>query len=392
MEEGIIIKQEGAMKKVETIVDQVRTDIEDGKSDEEIFQSLQSLLGRDSEFDGHLAETLTTLSDTKTARILQRMLKISKEKKVQKTIKRSLYRLRSKGISIAEASPKKEASILRPVQAEPPEGMGGGFDSLGQRFLLLVIPHSGRGGTVMEGVISDTLGLVNFSGEEMTRKGARMFVEEIQKKSPFPLVEMEASYVGFLLTQAYRSTLERKEAVPQDYLRLKGEIEGVKKDYERPLIYSYLPSEEVAEEDRRLGRGGDLLKDDFFSGWRIEEDLIRRYADEIQEAEESKIVLHPTQKEARLQGIYQKALSELFSGERRFLYKRRLEEMAYLLFKLGKKEEARLSLAVALDLEKPLNLIQPNPFLLQLVVKSIFILLAETREKKAKEPSLIVKP
>jgi hypothetical protein len=381
------------MEKVETLVEQVRTNIQDGKSDEEIFQSLQSLLGKDPKFDGHLAESLTTLSDAKTARILQRMLKISKEKKVQKMIKRSIYRLRSKGISIEEASPKKEASILRPVQAEPPKGMGGGFDSLGQRFLLLVIPHSGRrGGTVMEGVISDTLGLVNFSGEEMTRKGVRIFVEEIQKNSPFPLVEMEASYVGFLFAQAYRSTLERKEAVPQDYLRLKGEIEDVEKEYERPLIYSYLPSDEVAGEDRQLRRGGDLLKVDLFSGWRIEEDLIRRYADEIREAEESKIVLHPTQKEARFQGIYQKALSELFSGERRFLYKGRLEEMAYLLLKLGKEEEARLSLAVALDLEKPLNLIQPNPFLLQLIVKSIFTLLAEANEKRAKEPSLIVKP
>jgi hypothetical protein len=386
------MRQEGTMEKLETLVAQIRADIQDGKSDEEIFQSFQSFLGKDAKFDGHIAETLTALSDEKTARILQRMLKISKEKKVQKMIKRSLYRLKSKGISIEETPFNKEASILRPVQAEPPKGMGGGFDSLGQRFLLLVIPHSGRGGTAMEGVISDTLGLVDFSGEEMTRKGVRIFLEEIQKKSPFPLVEMEASYVGFLFAQAYRSTLERKEAVPQDYLRLKGEIEGVRKEYERPLIYSYLPSDEVAGENRRLGRGGDLLKDDLFSSWRIEEDLIRRYADEIQEAEESKIVLHPTQKEARLQGIYQKALSELFSGERRFLYKRRLEEMAYLLLKLGKEEEARLSLAVALDLEKPLNLIQPNPFLLQLIVKSIFTLLAEANEKKAKEPSFIIKP
>jgi hypothetical protein len=391
-EEGIIMEQEGAMEKVETLVEQVRVNIQDGKSDEEIFQSLQSLLGNDPKFDGHLAESLTTLSDAKTARILQRMLKVTKEKKVQKVIKRSLYRLRSKGISIEEASPKKEASILRAVQVEPPKGMGGGFDSLGQRFLLLVIPHSGRGGTVMEGVISDTLGLVNFSGEEMTRKGVRIFLEEIQKKSPFPVVEMEASYVGFLFAQAYRSTLERKEAVPQDYLRLKGDIEGVKKEYERPLIYSYLRSDEVAGEDRWLGRAGDLLKGDLFSDWRIEEDLIRRYADEVQEAEESKIVLHPTQKEARFQGIYQKALSELFSGERRFLYTRRLEEMAYLLFKLRKEEEAKLSLAVALDLEKPLNLIQPNPFLLQLIIKSIVTFLAEANEKRAKEPSLIIKP
>jgi hypothetical protein len=391
-EEGIIIKQEGAMEKRETLVEQVRTDIQEGKSDEEIFQSLQSLLGKDPKFDEDLAESLTTLSDAKTAKILQRMLKISKERKVQKAIKRSLYRLKSKGVSIEEILFKKEESILRPAQAETPKGMGGGFDALGQRFLLLVIPHSGRGMTVMEGVIRDTLGLVNFSGEEMTRKGARIFVEEIQKKSPFPLVEMEASYVGFLFAQAYQSTLERKEAVPQDYLRLRGEIENVKKEYERPLIYRFLPSDEIAGEDRLLGRGGDLLKVDLFSGWRIEEDLIRSYADEVLEAEESKIVLHPTQKEARFQGIYQPALSELFSGERRFLYRRRLEEMAYLLFKLGKEEEARLSLAVALDLEKPLNLIQPNPFLFQLVVKSILALLAEAHEKRAKELSLIAKP
>jgi hypothetical protein len=66
--------------------------------------------------------------------------------------------------------------------------------------------------------------------------------------------------------------------------------------------------------------------------------------------------------------------------------------MAYLLLQLKREEEARVSLAVAVDLEKPLNLIQPNPFLFQLVIKSIFAVLAEAYEKKVKEPSLIVKP
>src|SRR4030042_6861629 len=126
------------MEKVETLVKQVRTNIQDGKSDEEIFQSLQSLLGKDPTFDGHLAESLTTLSDAKTARILQRMLKISKEKKVKKMIKSSFYRLKSKGISIEENPFNKEASILRPVQAERPKGMGGGVDTGGQRFLFFV--------------------------------------------------------------------------------------------------------------------------------------------------------------------------------------------------------------------------------------------------------------
>jgi hypothetical protein len=380
------------MEDIQTIIEKVKMDLQDGKSDEEIFQTTLHLFGRDPEIDRQMVELMAAIPQVKIANVLQRMLQVSKEKRVQKIIKRSLYRLKSKGISVEEVLPEKKSSILRPLQTESPKGFGGGFDFLGQRFLLLVMPHTGRGWTVMHGVISDTQGLIDFSGEEMTRKGFRGFFEEVQEKSPFPLVEMEASYVGFLFSQAYQLTLEKKRALPQDYLRLKNEIEGVKKDYERPLIYSFLQADEIAGDDRILRRGGELLKADVIYSWKIEEDQIRPYADEVWEAEESKIVLAQTQKEARFQGIYQKALSELFTSERRFLYQRRLEEMAYIFFKLGREEEAKISLTVAIDLEKPASPFQPNPFLFQLVIKSIFTLLKEAYEKKVKEPSLIVKP
>jgi hypothetical protein len=45
-----------------------------------------------------------------------------------------------------------------------------------------------------------------------------------------------------------------------------------------------------------------------------------------------------------------------------------------------------------MDVEKPLNPIRPNVFLLQLVIRSIFTLLSETREKEKREPSMIIKP
>jgi hypothetical protein len=380
------------MEDFQALIENVKAGIREGKSDQEIFQSLFPLFGRDPEIDKQIVESLATIPHVKVAGLLQRMLDASGEKKVRKMVKRSLYRLRSKGIAVEEGSFDKGRSILRPLEAEPPKGFGGGFDFLGQRFLLLVIPHTGRGWAVMQGVISDTEGFIDFSGEEMTRKGFRVFFEEIQGKSPFPLVELDPPYVGFLFDEAYQLTLEKKGGPPQDYLRAKTEIERIKKEYERPLIHSYLQVDEAVAEDRFLRKGGDLLKVDLFQGWRIEQDQIQRYADEVWEAEESKIVLNQTQKEARFQGIYQKALSELFAGERRQLYRRRLEEMAYVLFKLGREEEARISLAVAIDLEKPVNPIQPNPFLFQLVVKSIVTLLAEAYEKKAKEPSLIVRP
>jgi hypothetical protein len=380
------------MEDIQTLIEQIRTDISNGKSEEEILQFVLPLLEKDPQTAGRLAESMVTIPDRVIGRLLHRMFEVTRDKKVRKIIKRSLYRLKGKGIAVEEILSDKVKPILRPLQTDPQEGFASGIDSLGYRLLWLIIPRPGRGLTVMRGVVSDGEGIVDFSREEMTRKGFRSFFEEFKEKNPFPIVEIEPSYVAFLFTQAYQLSLEKKPNPPQDYLRAKREIENIKKDYGKPLIYSHLQTGAIAGDDRMLRKGGDLLKADLFSGWRIEEEQIQPYADEVWEAEESKIVLNPAQKEVRFQGIYQKALTDLFSGERKFLYQRRLEEMAYVLLKLGREEEAKISLSVAMDLEKPLNPIQPNPFLFQLVTKSIFSLLAEAYEKKSKEVSLIAKP
>ncbi len=384
--------EEMNVEEIQILIERIKTDISNGKSEGEIFQSLLPLLEKDPQTGGRLAELMVTIPDRMMGRLLHRMFEMTPDKKVRKIIKRSLYRLKSKGIAVEEISWDKEGPVLRPLQADSKEGFASGIDFLGHRLLSLVIPHPGRGLTVMHGIVSDREGIVDFSLEEMTRKGFRSFFEEIQEKNPFPIVEIEPSYVAFLFVQAYPLNLKNVGKPPQDYLRAKSEIERIKKDYARPLIYTHLQADEIAGDDRILNKGGDLLKADIFSSWRIEEEQIQPYADEVWEAEESKIVLNPAQKEVRFQAIYQKALTELIAGERRFLYQRRLEEMAYVLLKSGREEEAKISLSVAMDLEKPLNPIQPNPFLFQLVIKSIFSLLAEAYEKKSKEVSLIVKP
>jgi hypothetical protein len=380
------------MQDIKALIEQVKTDISSGKSEEEIFEYVLPRLGNDPQSAGRLAESMVNIPDRLTGRLLHRMFETAQDKRVRKIIKRSLYRLKSKGIVVEEISSDRAKPVLRPLQESSKRGYGSGIDFLGYRLLWLIIPRAGRGLTVMRGIVGDQEGIVDFALEEMTRKGFRNFFDEVQEKNPFPLVEMEASYVAFLFVQAYALNLEKKGNPPQDFLRAKSEIENIKKDYSKPIIYSSLQADEMAGDDWILRKGGDLLKADLFSSWRIEEERIQPYADEVWEAEESKIVLNPAQKEVRFQGIYQKALTDLFSGEKRFLYQRRLEEMAYVLLKLGRDEEAKISLAVAMDLEKPLNPIQPNPFLFQLVTKSIFSLLAEAYDKKSKEVSLIAKP
>ena len=380
------------MEDLRTFFEKLKADIQAGRSDEEIYESLLSTLKKAPEAGEKLAEGLGTIPHEKSTRLLMRMLEDSDRKRVRKMIKRSLYRLKNRGIALEEVPRERERSILRPLQVEPQKGFGSGIDHVGNRLLLLVLPHAGRRTMVIQGVISDTRGLLDFSGEEMTRKEFRAFFEQIQGKSPLPVVEMEPSYVGFLFVQAHQLTLKRNETLPQEYLRLKGEVEVTQKEYERALIYTYVRAEEISGDEWLIRRGADLLESDLFLNWQIEEDQIQPYADAVREAEESKIVLNPAQREVRFQEIYLKAIFEIFSEEKRALYKRRLEEMAYVLFKLGRQDEARISLAVAIDLEKPVNPIQPNPFLLRWVVKAILSLLKDTDQRKEKEPSFIVKP
>jgi hypothetical protein len=275
---------------------------------------------------------------------------------------------------------------------EPPRGFGDGMDSYGDRFLLLTIHHLGKGWKVLQGLVNDREGLVDFFSFEMTKKEMTDYIEEIRKDSYGSLVEMEASYVAFLFHEAYQLSMAHGREIPQEYPLQKWEIEKIKKTYEKPLIYSLIKEEEIEGNEFILGRSVKLFRIEPFFSWRLDEEEIKPYAEQVQEADQSRILLTPSQKEARFQEILSKALITLFPEAKRFLYQRRMEEMAYFLYQMGKEEEARVSLSVALDLKKPLNLLRPNPFLYQLLSRSIFTLLSEGEEKGSKEPSLIIKP
>ncbi len=380
------------MIEVQSIVQKIESDLQEGKSPEEILQSNILNLGEDLVSLEEVIEALGKIPYPQIGRILHQLLGQSSDKKLQKIIRRSLYRLKSRGVPIEEVLRDQEKPVFRPLQVEPPRGFAGPFDFLGQRFLMLVVFHPGRGLKVLEGIVSDTEGMLVFKGWEMSRRRFKDFFETLQNDSPFPLVEMEAAYVGFLFSQAAQLSFNRGRTPSQDYLQVKKEIDSIKKDYENSPIYSLIPKDEIEENIRLLERSSDLLKMDLFSIWRIEEKEIRPYADEIGEAEESRLILNRAQKEARFQEIYQRALSDLFPEEKRTLYSKRMEEMAWYLLKRGMEEEARVSLAVALDLKKPPILFQPNPFLFQLVTRSIFALLQEVYEKKRQEFPLIQKP
>ena len=88
------------MDNVETLIGQIKTDMTSGKTEEEILQYLLPWLEKDPQTGGRLAEFMVTLPDRLTGRLLQRMFEATQDKKLRKMIKRSLYRLKSKGVVV----------------------------------------------------------------------------------------------------------------------------------------------------------------------------------------------------------------------------------------------------------------------------------------------------
>lgn len=377
---------------IHPLVEKAEVDLHGGRPEEEVLSSLLLFIDGDVEKAEGIIEAMGKVSSPHLGRLLLRWLETTPEKRIQKMIRRSLYRLKTRGIAIEDHSLGRETPVFRPAPSESPKGYGGPFDFLGHRLLMLSIPHTGRGVLVMQGILSDREGWIDFSAGVLGRKGLRDLFKTIQRETPFPLVEMEASYVSYLFDEAYHLSLRLGKRPPQGYLQLRREIETIKKVFDKAPVYSLISEDEIEAEARIFERGGELHQTDLFASWRFTEEEIRPYAEEFRMAEESRLILLPFQKEARFQEIYQKALTELFSEEVRWRYQRRMEEMAYYLFQSGRREEAKISLSVALVLRKPLNPIQPNPFLLQLVVKSILTFLSESQKRNQEEFSLITRP
>jgi len=378
---------------IQTIIDRISLYQRQNEDPQRSLEFISPFLGKSGELDTAIAEGLVRIPSRATAMILMEMKASCRSKPLLKAIKKSLYRLKQRGISIEDTEEREStAPVIRPLPGGQPKGFLSGIDYLGNRLIILTVPGIPRGLHTFEALVSDIEGLVNFRRNQMTRKAFNAFLGNLREKVKFPIVEIPPAYGRFLLEEAYSLTEKMEKTPPQDFLMAKKEISDIENGITGPLIYQFLDRDEIKGNDRFLADSKNLLAMEGVINWILEPEDVEPYARAVKEAEESRIALNPAQKEEWLQGIYQRALGELFPRERRFLYKRRLEEMAYILLKLDRNDEAKRCLGAALDLEREISPLRPNPFLLQLVITSIYRIMAEKYDKGKKEPSLIMRP
>lgn len=307
----------------------------------------------------------------KTISLLTAIGEAFAEKNVQKEIKRALFKLKQRGVHVPEKEQAEKTLLpLKRSESAEPDVYLGPVDGLGSRVLFIALPRFPKGYDMGMGVVSDVEGLLEFVSGTYSKKQMKE-VESMFLKSVEPLVETSLSHAATILECIHdREGLGRADAA-SNYAQIRPLLLEKTSLLERPIIYDFIPVEELSQESLTHSRVQKLLNHKLLETWIVQPEEIGPIMEEIQKTEESPILISEAQKTARIEEIKEKAVIDLYPKPKRDLIKHRLEETAYVFFKLGEDEYARLSLTVALSLDKEDSLLGVNPFLKTFVERTL---------------------
>lgn len=295
-----------------------------------------------------------------------------KDKGVDKAIKRALFKLKRRGVSTEEFHTEEDDSstILKPSQKEPPRCYVGAIDGAGLRAVAIIVHRGGKGLDTGLGIVSDEQGIQEFFYRNLSKKSAKEIKENFSRDAG-PLVETSLSHTATILEEAYQRHLTLKSDVPGDYLELRPWLLENAPPLARPVVYDCIPEMSISDTILTDSQLMELLDHELMEFWLIELEALRPFMEDMFKVEESPIVLTEAQKADRIREIKEKCMVKIFSPERRELLKRRLEEMGYVFFKLGKEETAGLALAAAHAAVQEATILKANPVIETLLEHSL---------------------
>ena len=352
------------------------------------------------------AETVDRIPDPRLARILIERLPLDdefpvplllaldegfKDKEVHKAVKRVLYRLKKKGVSIEDSHLQKGSSapILRQIQKEEHAAYIGPITgTIGSRAVLIVLQRAMKGHHhVGIGLVSEAEGIHQFLYTAFSKKRIKEIKDSLSEEAG-PLVETSLSHAAAILEVAYQRHLELRSEAPAQYLELRPWLLENITPLNRPIIYDFLPEISVNDGTLTDSQLGKLFEHNFMESWLIDFDLLRPFMEDVLKVEDSPIVLSEAQKADRVKKIKEKCIENLFPGSRRVLLKHSLEEIAYFFLKLDQEEYSTIALTAARTLDEEDTILRKNPVIESLLERSMDFYMNLAGEKDAEDETL----
>ncbi len=360
---------------------------------ESAFPLFETLRGKDEGLDWALIRGCGRAASSRAVEFLVRWAGKNPSKKIGKEIRKSLFRLKSRGMPVPDLE-DSSPGVFRPPRTEPAEGYVSAVDAGGSRAVWLGLSQPPQGILFISGILRDTEGILDFTVYESSRKKFQEFMEQTRRNSPWDIVDCDPDYCAALIHEAHEAQSKQGKTPNPEYLKVKGLWGPPPSLPLRPLIYRYLNEEEIKARPDLLDRSPSLFENPPFQLWYLEKEEMANCVSLLEDAAHSRIILAPHQRESRFFEIYRQTVKDLFDEKRRLLFRRRLEEMAYVLWKKGDETGAKISVAAGLRLAAEDKLLSPHPFLTELVKRTVLALREEVQREKEKEKGggLIIQP
>jgi hypothetical protein len=349
--------------------------------DETAPETLMAHAGKSLELERAIVERLGRVVDEPHATALRDLAAAAEArgwKAAVKDARRALYRFGQRGV------------VPPPVATPPPppprwgaaamEGWLSGLDGRGDRLVWIARPQPAGGLLVMTAILNEPKGLRDVTVAEMPRKALRRMHDDLRARHAVRMTEADGAYCDALLAEGFEraraaGTAEGVGQYPALRARLTSQPPAA---LDPPLIARVDPA---AADASAVAAGATLLDELEFATWTLDRETLAPYLDEIRSARESPLVLSRPQQEERVQAALVRAERELFAGAHASTWRRRLDEMAYVLHASGRRQLARVAAATAAAVGSATT---PLPFFTELLRRSVGAFVVEDDAKGAR--------
>jgi hypothetical protein len=358
----------------------------------DLVPQLKTQFGKGRETDLAVIFALGKIFDPAAVEALGEIDRQTKDKDLKKEIKRSRFKLAQKGLVAPQekAADSKPAAIFERVSDV--EASMSAVDGGGGRLIWITKPQPNHGLQVIQAMLHDREGLLRFGGMHVRRKELRKMADEIKQQHGISMISIPWEFADQIVYEGYERAKARGQSGLENFHEVRSIIATGKPKEQAHPIYRRLEVDQAREGAwRELSRR--LLDEPELRYWILTDDWVQAILPQLEEAQTSRLVLNPLQKEERFNAIVREAVKTLCSGENGQAFKRRMEDMALYFLETNRADAAKLAFAVALQVGETDPGLLDISFLTGLVQKSFAFFMSQEKAKREEEQSsLIIKP
>jgi hypothetical protein len=263
----------------------------------------------------------------------------------QKTLRRVLHHLRSRGVEVPAAEPAPRVATLPPIEDTLSAALVSPIDPRGTRAVHLVEPHPSGGARMFELLVDAERGVVGFEVYQAGRSQVRRFLRGIRGQERFPALSAPREAIAAWLARALAAH-PADRPLPNGLSEWRAELTAAPEGAKTP---GELAEEALGVEVKpeRLRRAVELVRGREIGPWPPAAEVLEPLAQRLLEAGKGQIIAAAAARREQVARAIDEAVTAIYLGPRAERRADCLRETAWVLWQTGRDDDARAALAAA---------------------------------------------